>query len=150
MRQGEDMVNNEVAELLSENLDIIFELFKNMNSPYEGFRMRDLHILTYIDGNHDNHKVTITELAYHLKVTPAAASQLVSGYEKKNWLIRTRSKADRRTVYIELTPELREAVKARKVAIINKVMEGCDQFTDQELSNYAKVARLMNQNLKNN
>lgn len=101
--------------------------------------MRDLHILAFVHREHENHVVTISELAYHLKVTPAAASQIVTSYENKGWLMRTRSKSDRRTVYISLTGDVRDIFSERRESLHKIFGEQLMRFSDDELQSFAKV-----------
>lgn len=101
------MTREDTLKAVDESLLVLMEFTRETRKPIKNIHIRDLQILLYIDQKHDNHRVTVSELAYHLNITPAAASQILTGYEKKGWIRRIRSEQDRRTVYIEMTDAMK-------------------------------------------
>lgn len=100
------MAKNVATSAVDQFLNSILDyLSKSVTNRYE-ISIRDFRILLFIHRMHEDHKVTVSELARHLSVTPAAASQMVTGYETKGWIDRVRSKEDRRTVYISVSEKL--------------------------------------------
>ena len=91
------MSKQETIDLINSSMLSLMEFTRKSRGPIKGFRARDLSILIYIHTDNEHHQVTMSQLAQNLKVTPAAASQIITGYEKNGWVKRVRSTMDRRT-----------------------------------------------------
>lgn len=66
--------------------------------------------------------VTLKKLAEYIGVTPAAASVMVDLLVKKKMLKRTRSKSDRRSVLIRLTPQTAQLFEISEQSLRRSVM----------------------------
>lgn len=88
-----------------------FDVLRKMQGPIKKSRPKDIFILLFIYRHNDEHKVTISELANTLHVTPAAISQSVNNYEKQGWVQRVRSQQDRRTVYVQITDKAKDLLE---------------------------------------
>ena len=144
----EYMSKNKAMEAVNQFICIMMDYMRESKKPNEGIQMRDLRILFYIDEAHHNQKVTISDLAYHLKITPAAASQIISGYEKKGWVERIRSKQDRRTVYIDITERLKNRFKEEWFKMHQVISEDLEHFTQDELEHFADVLNAIDGSLR--
>lgn len=142
------MPKNKAMNAVNQFIYIMMDYMRESKKPNEGIHMRDLRILFFIDEEHHDHKVTISELAYHLKITPAAASQIISGYEKKGWVERIRSEEDRRTVYIDITENLKNKFKEEWFAMHQVIIQDLEQFTEQELEDFARVLTAIDGSLR--
>ena len=121
---------------------------KRYRKFYRDFYLRDLQILLFIDRDNEDHQVTVSQLAEHLKVTPAAASQLVSNYEKKNWVERIHSDKDRRTVYVRVSDLVLERFN-QDVEYIKKVLaEELSNVPDEDIIGFTKVLNIISNNLQ--
>lgn len=70
--------------------------------------------------------LTLSELASRLGVTPPAATALVDKLEKMYWVERVRDGADRRVVWVRLTPEVSTVVEnavRNRVAQLQRFLE---------------------------
>lgn len=142
------MSKNRAMDVVNQFINIMMAYMKESKKANEGVQMRDLRILFYIDEKQHEQKVTISELAYHLKITPAAASQIISGYEKKGWVQRIRSEEDRRTVYIDITEDLKNCFKDEWYRMHNVISKDLERFSDEELENFANVLNAIDGSLK--
>lgn len=120
------MPKQKAIEACDQYINCLFDFLRTANETYYGMHLRDLQVLYYILSEHDDRQVTVSELAYHLNITPAAASQVVSGYEKKGWIKRVRSLEDRRTVYLQVNDDILKKIR--------KDWELFDQNLSKELS----------------
>ncbi|HIW18550.1 MAG TPA: MarR family transcriptional regulator [Candidatus Faecalicoccus intestinipullorum] len=107
------MSKERTIELINESMLTLMEFTRKNRGPIKGFRSRDLSILIYILMQEKKEPVTMSHLAQNLRVTPAAASQIISGYEKNGWVKRIRSNEDRRTVTIQVTDTIREKILSK-------------------------------------
>ena len=101
--------------------------------------LRDLQVLYYILSEHEDRQVTVSELAYHLNITPAAASQVVSGYEKKGWIERIRSAVDRRTVYLKVKEDVLEKIRVDWELFNHNLEKELKDVSKKELEGFARV-----------
>lgn len=121
------MSKQETLDLINQSILSLMEFARQTKEPIKGFRTRDLSILIYIFKANEKHMITMSDLARSLRVTPAAASQIISGYEKNGWVTRVRSQEDRRTVYIQIADEIRDKLLMKW----NEHMEALSQFLDE-------------------
>ncbi len=92
--------------------------------------------------------VTVSELAYHLNVTPAAASQFVTAYEKKGWVERIRSDKDRRTVHVKVTDKVNRIFNERLQKIDEKADEVLADFSDEEILAFSRILKAIDGKLR--
>lgn len=62
--------------------------------------------------NPNGEPVKMNEISQYFNITPAAVSQGIKAFEKKGWVERIRLEDDRRSVYITVTKEARDHMKA--------------------------------------
>lgn len=97
------MEKSEMINKLNMYCFASFDLIRKMQGPIKKIRPKDIFILVFIYRSNEEHKVTISDLANVLHVTPAAISQSVNNYEKQGWVKRVRCEQDRRTVFVQIT-----------------------------------------------
>ncbi len=88
------MEKNEIINKLNMYCFASLDLLRKLQGPIKKLRPKEIFILTFIYRHNEGHKVTISELATILHVTPAAISQSVNNYEKQGWVKRVRSQSD--------------------------------------------------------
>ena len=76
-----------------------------------------------------------------LNVTPAAASQFVTAYEKKGWVERIRSDKDRRTVHVKVTDKINRIFDERLQKIDEKADEVLADFSDEEILAFSRILK---------
>lgn len=142
------MPKRHAIEHVDKFLYAMINYLKHFRKFYHSMYLRDLQILLFIHRDNEEHQVTVSQLANHLRVTPAAASQLISNYEKKNWVNRIHSKKDRRTVYVRVSDQVLDMMHA-DIKFINKQLSvQLDKYTDEELIGFAKVLNIISTNLE--
>ncbi|MBP3871833.1 MAG: MarR family transcriptional regulator [Faecalicoccus sp.] len=105
-------MKEDILEMINSQMSLVMDLNQELKEVHDEFRRRDLVYLSYILSN-DEEGVTMSQIAKHFKVTPAAASQIITIYENKGWVERQRSKTDRRTVYVKVTDEIKEKLNKK-------------------------------------
>ena len=85
----------------------------------------------------------MSQLAQNLKVTPAAASQIITGYEKNGWVKRVRSTVDRRTVYIQITDEIKEKMLEKWNCHQARLNEFLDMLGPEDCENFHRILEKM-------
>lgn len=137
------MSKQDTIELINSSMLSLMEFSRKSRGPIKGFRSRDLSILIYIYTNNDDHQVTMSQLAQNLRVTPAAASQIISGYEKNGWVKRVRSTMDRRTVYIQITDQIKEKMLEKWNVHLARVNEFLDELGPEDCENFHRILQKM-------
>ena len=138
------MPKQKAIQAVDEYINNLFDFFRTSNETYYGMHLRDLQILYFILSEHKDQRVTVSELAYHLNITAAAASQVVSGYEKKGWIIRVRSTTDRRTVYLQIDPTLVEKLRKDWKRFNKNLEKEFSSVSKEELEGFARVMEIIN------
>lgn len=133
------MPKQKAIQAVDEYIDNFFEFIRTSNETYHGMHLRDLQILYFILSEHETQRVTVSELAQHLNITAAAASQVVTGYEKKKWIQRVRSKEDRRIVYIQVVDSVLENLKADWIQFDKNLQVSLKDVSAKELEYFSKV-----------
>ena len=128
-------------ELINKSMYNLMEFTRKSRGPITGYRMRDLYILGYIYFDSENHRSTMSDLAAHMNITPAAASQIISGDEKNGWVIRKRSDKDRRTVYVEISDQIKERLKEKWEENQKFLLNFLDELTDDDLDSLEKILK---------
>lgn len=86
-------------------------------------RQKQIAVLHYIYSCPE-HKTTISNLARHYQITDAAASQMVTYFEKHGWVDKVRTKFDRRIVYVQVSQTFIEEMKEK----FNEMTEKVNQY----------------------
>lgn len=133
------MSKEKTMELINESMLTLMEFTRKNRGPIKGFRSRDLNILIYILMQENQEPVTMSQLAQNLKVTPAAASQIISGYEKNGWVKRVRSDEDRRTVTIQVTDDIREKLLSKWKDHQNSLSCFLDELGEEDCENLYRI-----------
>lgn len=105
------MDNKILLEQLNASFFRLMDVSRFDRKCKRDWRMRDIMILKEIYTTNDSHRMTISSLAKVMKVTNAAMSQIINGYEKKGWIERVRDENDRRSVYVQVTKETVDRLK---------------------------------------
>ena len=80
--------------------------------------------------------INIKDLANLLEITSSAATQIVDGLVKKQFLLRKRNEKDRRILNIELSDKAISKFNSIKSASFNTLSALFDVFDDEELQKY--------------
>lgn len=120
--------------------------FENLKKIHN-FTIRDYMVFHYIYVENPMHQVQPSKLAQYLDISPSAVSQLITNYEKRNWVKRVHSDTDRRNVYVSLTNEAHELMIERlpfEEVQIRKVISKC---STEDISAFIRVLSLINQQI---
>ena len=131
------MSKQETIDLINSSMLSLMEFTRKSRGPIKGFRARDLSILIYIYTDNEHHQVTMSQLAQNLKVTPAAASQIITGYEKNGWVKRVRSTVDRRT------DEIKEKMLEKWSCHQARLNEFLDMLGPEDCENFHRILEKM-------
>lgn len=142
------MPKQKAIDAVDKYLYSMMNYLKRYRKFYHDLYLRDLQILLFIHREHESHQVTVSELAKHLRVTPAAASQLISNYEKKDWVERVHSTTDRRTVYIQVSKYILDQFNHDIEDVNVALAEELADFSDEDLIGFANVLTIINDNLQ--
>lgn len=135
------MSKESTLELLNQSMYALMEFTRRSRGPIKGFRMRDLHVLKFIYFESPEKRTTMSDLASHMNITPAAASQIISGYEKNGWVKRVRSETDRRTVYVEISDKTKDLLNKKWQEHQASVMEFLNELDDTDCEGLEKVLK---------
>ena len=83
--------------------------------------------------------INIKDLANLLEITSSAATQIVDGLVKKEFLLRKRNKEDRRILNIELSDKAINKFNSIKSASFNTLSALFDVLDDEELQKYCDL-----------
>jgi DNA-binding MarR family transcriptional regulator len=97
---SDDITTSHVARKTLQIFPLMGRLFEANMRTTDDMSPVHFHVLTALTIQHR----TLGELAERLNVTAASMSRTVTVMEERGWLERSRSKEDRRVVYIEITP----------------------------------------------
>ena len=128
-------------------IEAIMNYLKQYRKFYHDLYLKDLQILFFIHRSNEQQRVTVTQLAKHLNITPAASSQLISSYENKNWVERVHSQTARRTVYIQLSKYMLDLLQSDIDYLTTTMSEQLNSFSDEDLESFSKVLSIINKNL---
>lgn len=143
------MSKDEIIQAIDDSLILLMDYAREKKKPMKNIHLRDLQILFYIDqGPNKDKKVTISDLAYHFNITPAAASQIVTNYENKNWVKRVRCQEDRRTVYVEITEQIRNRFEEELNNHRNDLKKWLDMIGPEDSEALVRILNVLNENLK--
>lgn len=114
------MEEKPVKATMIERLFRTFNLLKEKVDSSGQIRPRQIVILRYIH-KCPNHRTTISNLARHYQITDAAASQMVTYFEKKGWVEKVRTEFDRRVVYVKVSDGFMAEMKEKFTQMMEDV-----------------------------
>lgn len=79
-------------------------------------------VLSCIDAQEDG-LVKMSDMSTYFRITPAAVSQMVREYEKKDWIERVVLDNDRRSVYLKVTPVAKALLKQNEEEAMKGIVE---------------------------
>ncbi len=76
--------------------------------------------------------LTHNEIGTELEITPGSVTYLVDGLERDGFAKRIVDATDRRTVYVDLTPEGEEVARLMTPAVAQFTADLCEDLTEEE------------------
>jgi DNA-binding MarR family transcriptional regulator len=140
-------MKEDILELINGQMSLVMDLNQELKEVHDEFRRRDIVYLSYILSNEED-GVTMSEIARHFKVTPAAASQIITIYENKGWVERIRSKVDRRTVYVKVTDEIKDKLNKKNEEQRQKFNELMEYLGEEDTENMLRILERVQEFLK--
>ncbi len=95
------------------------------------YPLSTVHFLVLLTLEEQAH--TVGELAQHLSITNASMSNTLTVMEDRGWIVRTRSKKDRRIVTLELTETGREVMNGLQQQTVNFFINTFQKMSQSEL-----------------
>ncbi len=141
-------MKEDILEMINSQMSLVMDLNQELKEVHDEFRRRDLVYLSYILSN-DEEGVTMSQIAKHFKVTPAAASQIITIYENKDWVERQRSKTDRRTVYVKVTDEIKEKLNKKNEEQQEKYRAMMDYLGPEDSESLIRILGRVKEYLQN-
>jgi DNA-binding MarR family transcriptional regulator len=141
-------MKEDILEMINSQMSLVMDLNQELKEVHDEFRRRDLVYLSYILSN-DEEGVTMSQIAKHFKVTPAAASQIITIYENKGWVERQRSKTDRRTVYVKVTDEIKEKLNKKNEEQQEKYRAMMDYLGPEDSESLIRILGRVKEYLQN-
>lgn len=141
-------MKEDILELINGQMSLVMDLNQELKEVHDEFRRRDIVYLSYILSNEED-GVTMSEIARHFKVTPAAASQIITIYENKGWVERIRSKVDRRTVYVKVTDEIKDKLNKKNEEQRQKFNDLMEYLGPEDTENMFRILDRVREFLKN-
>ncbi len=115
--------------LLLNVVSHIRKTWKDQLVVYPTMKSKDLDMLAFI--YNASEPITMQDLAFFLKVSPAAVTQMTAAMEKKHILKKETNEKDHRINHIVLHPELMEAIEKDHTQIKEKLRR-FDEYTNHE------------------
>ena len=134
-------VEVDIKEYITENLlDKFYKTYYkieeiNLNQVIKCLTTSELHIIEAIGEN----KITMNELSDKLGITMGTASVAVNKLTDKQFLERSRSDADRRKVFVELTPKGMVALNYHGNFHSNILEKITDDIPQKKLDTFVEV-----------
>ncbi len=141
-------MKEDILEMINSQMSLVMDLNQELKEVHDEFRRRDLVYLSYILSN-DEEGVTMSQIAKHFKVTPAAASQIITIYENKGWVERQHSKTDRRTVYVKVTDEIKEKLNKKNEEQQEKYRAMMDYLGPEDSESLIRILGRVKEYLQN-
>lgn len=126
MNGSAKVVNEVLVELFNDILTIEKGVIKN--SPYNDLSVTEIHVLEAVGRT----SRTMTDIATHLGITVGTLTTSINRLVKKGYVIRYRSKDDRRFVEIELTERGRLAYDVHESFHKNMVEAMIEKLSDED------------------
>jgi DNA-binding MarR family transcriptional regulator len=141
------------AKALEEILDTLHLIAKHMkpakqhesdiNCPVSMPQMQVLFAVYH------NDKITVSELANRLGITPGAITQVVDMLIEQNFIERQKSETDKRTVFVAFTKDGKERFLAMKKEHLARLLPLFDALTDDELQTMVNLQKKIVANMLN-
>lgn len=104
----------------------------------EGFRCcgdhpmggRDLMMLDTI--MHGGNLVKMNDISAYFHITPAAVSQMIRTFEKKNWVERVVLEKDRRSVYVRVSEEGQKLIEQNEKDVTERLVEFIELLGEED------------------
>lgn len=132
------MNRESTIDLIHQSAYMLMEYVRKSRNSFNKVRPRDLMLLRHIHCGNQESLITMSQLAQKAGITPAAVSQIISGYEKNNWVRRVRSKQDQRTVYVQLTDEFKEKMDHKWQEHLSLLQCFLDELGDEDCENFER------------
>lgn len=133
------MDNKILLEQLNASFFRLMDVSRFDRKCKRDWRMRDIMILKEIYTTNDSHRMTISSLAKVMKVTNAAMSQIINGYEKKGWIERVRDENDRRSVYVQVTKETVDRLKNAWLTHQERMLDFLDYLGQEDSVHLVRI-----------
>lgn len=94
----------------------LFYVFRKENmmksEEHPKMKHRDIMMLDAIMKLNNGDLVKMSDISTYFQITPAAVSQLIKGFEKKQWVERIVLENDRRSVYIKVSDSAKQMINS--------------------------------------
>lgn len=91
---------------------------------------RDLMMLDAIVQN--GNQMKMSEISSYFHITPAAVSQMIRSFEKKNWVERILLENDRRSVYIKVSEQGAKMIEQNEKHVTEKLVEFIEMLGEDD------------------
>ena len=128
----------------NELADTIFQVFRllkgqmSFNNDITYLSILQMHALIFL---HHNESVSMSDIASHFKIELPSATSLVEKLHKKDLIVRSEDKNDRRLVVISLSEEGKKLVKQAMADRRKKLENMLNFFTDKERSELLNILK---------
>lgn len=121
----------------------LFYLFRkeNMfhNGEHPGMKHREIMMLDAIMKLNDKDLVKMSDLSAYFQITPAAVSQLIKNFEKKNWIERIVLDNDRRSVYIKVSDEAKQMMQSCEKHMTDSLLEFIEALGEDDAQAFVRI-----------
>lgn len=122
----------------------IFYMFRKENASIpknDEFELshRDIMMLDAVSKINQGEPVKMGDLSTHFQITPAAISQIIKSFEKKDWIERIILENDRRSVYIKVTPKAHEIIENCEKRMINKLVAFIESLGKEDSEAFVRI-----------
>lgn len=114
--QDQNITSAALIICLARTVNRIENLLSSLMEPH-GITLQQYNILRILRGAGE--PLPTMEIQNRMIQQTPAITRLIDTLEKKNFVLRTRSKGDRRQIYIEITPEGKKFAEALKPKLEN-------------------------------
>ena len=115
----------------------------------ESFRLATQHVMPHPMGGRDlmmldailqnGNMVKMSEISTYFHITPAAVSQMIRSFEKKNWVERVVLENDRRSVYIKVSDEGRNMIEQNEKHVTEKLVEFIEMLGEEDANALIRI-----------
>lgn len=135
------MSKESTLQVINQSINVLMDYVRNSRKPISKVRPRDLVVLHYIHCSNSQGMITMSQLANFIHVTPAAVSQIVSGYEKHGWVERVRSLEDRRTVYVKVTDAVHDCMQEKWNQHQAEILDFLEEIGPDDCENLERILK---------
>lgn len=114
---------------------------ENMLKSEEHPRMRhrDIMMLDAIMKLNDGDLVKMSEISGYFQITPAAVSQLIKGFEKKQWVERIVLENDRRSVYIKVSDSAKQLISGCERHMRDTLLGFIEELGEEDAEAFVRI-----------